>query len=242
MSFLKQHWRFTVPAVVVLCVLLLGVLTLYGTSTPPEPKTVYVMPERNPDNPLPVNTGGIPPHTSIASSTETIPGAAPAEKQTQTSDAIDDNLESCCPEISKEIVDGHSHDSALSYLQEDSGEPAAWEIEMQEYVAKQLALEEEHRGVAREVTSLLQNFLAHLSPEDQSSIINEAFAELSRSNLDDETSMRARQYLMEMLTPATGALSSRQKFISDAESVAAKTDALKEKSALIARQSPDVPY
>ena len=51
MSFLKKHWRFTVPAVIVLCVLLLGVFTLYTNNKPPEPKTVYGMPERSPDNP-----------------------------------------------------------------------------------------------------------------------------------------------------------------------------------------------
>lgn len=46
MSFLKEHWRFTVPPVVVLCALL-GVVVLYSPSEPPEPKTVYVMPERS---------------------------------------------------------------------------------------------------------------------------------------------------------------------------------------------------
>ena len=59
MSFLKKHWRFTVPAAVVLCVLLLCVFTLYTTSETSEPKTVYGMPERSPDNPLSINTGGI---------------------------------------------------------------------------------------------------------------------------------------------------------------------------------------
>ena len=59
MSFLKKHWRFTVPAVIVLCVLLLGVFTLYTNNKPPEPKTVYGMPERSPDNPPSINTGGI---------------------------------------------------------------------------------------------------------------------------------------------------------------------------------------
>ena len=45
MSFLKRHWRFTVPAVVVLCVLLLGVVVLYSTSEPPEDNVVHVSPE-----------------------------------------------------------------------------------------------------------------------------------------------------------------------------------------------------
>ena len=45
MSFVKKHWRFTVPAVVALCVLLLGVFLLYGTSEPPELTRVYAMPE-----------------------------------------------------------------------------------------------------------------------------------------------------------------------------------------------------
>ena len=51
MSFLKNHWQFTVAAVVVLCVLLLGAVALYSASEPPESKTVYEMPERSgPDN------------------------------------------------------------------------------------------------------------------------------------------------------------------------------------------------
>ena len=61
LSFLKTHWRFTVLAVMVLCVLLRGVVALNNTSEPPEPKAVYALPTCSSDN-LPVTlffTGGI---------------------------------------------------------------------------------------------------------------------------------------------------------------------------------------
>ena len=41
MSFLKKHWRFTVPPVVVLCVLLLAVVALHSTSEPSEPNNQW---------------------------------------------------------------------------------------------------------------------------------------------------------------------------------------------------------
>lgn len=60
MSFLKKHWRFTVPAVVVLSVLLLGVVVLYGTHKPPEPIVVYGLPDRTADQPERINTTKLP--------------------------------------------------------------------------------------------------------------------------------------------------------------------------------------
>ncbi len=39
MSFLKTHWRFTLPITVVVLCLIVGTLTLYGTDKPQEPKT-----------------------------------------------------------------------------------------------------------------------------------------------------------------------------------------------------------
>ena len=100
MSFLKKHWRFTVPAVVVLCVLLVGVVALYSTSEPPEPKTVYVMPERSStDNSPTVNTGGIAT-SSLVQSAET---TAPVESPTQEIVSDTESPESCCPE--EELLD-----------------------------------------------------------------------------------------------------------------------------------------
>ena len=66
MSFRTKLLRCTLPAVIALCVLLLAVRTMFRTNEPPEPKRVYVMPERS-INPPPVNTGGLPLEQSMTS-------------------------------------------------------------------------------------------------------------------------------------------------------------------------------
>jgi len=48
MSFLRKHWRFTAPAVIVICALLIGAVMMHSSNgKPTETKTVYVMPERH---------------------------------------------------------------------------------------------------------------------------------------------------------------------------------------------------
>ena len=110
MSFLKKHWPFTVPAAVILCMLLVGVVALYSTSEPPELKRVYVMPERS-DNPIVANTGGIPLQTSsnvnisTASNTETTSiDESTAISEVLGSDA--DAFETCCPEEDALLASG----------------------------------------------------------------------------------------------------------------------------------------
>ena len=108
MSFWKKHWRLTVPAAVVLCVIMLGVVVLYSTSEPPEAERVYVMPERSTDNPPPPNTGGISLPVSTTPVTPLVSGpphSATAQEGSQTMpiDAIDQNtevIEPCCPDDS----------------------------------------------------------------------------------------------------------------------------------------------
>ena len=48
MSYLKTHWLYAITAVAVLCVLISAFL-LVRARQPPEPTTVYVMPEPNPN-------------------------------------------------------------------------------------------------------------------------------------------------------------------------------------------------
>ena len=109
MSFLKKHWRFTVPVVVVLCVLLLGAVALYRASEPPEPKTIYAVPERSAPNNSPVlNTGGV-------ATVETVPSAnTRGETESQETELASDseNLESCCPEEELFPEPASTHDAA----------------------------------------------------------------------------------------------------------------------------------
>ena len=106
MSFLKKHWRFTVPAVVVLRVLLLGAVALYSTGDPPEPKRVYAMPERSsPDNSPLLNTGEI-------SDFEPSPSAYTTESPANEFVNDADSLQSCCPEEDS-LLEHASADNAI---------------------------------------------------------------------------------------------------------------------------------
>ena len=113
MSFLKKHWRFTLPAVVVLCMLIIGVTVLYINSTPPESKTVYVMPERSPDNPPVLNAGGLPATQIVA--TNRNDETATSRKTTKFNTASGDIKSSDATAVSKTFsVDDHTK-SPLSY-------------------------------------------------------------------------------------------------------------------------------
>ena len=97
MSCLKKHWRFTVPAIVVLSTLLIGVVVLYSTSEPPEPKTVYTMPERSTNNP-PLNKGGV----SLGLDSEKKMNRTELIAMTTTTTNVDnDTVEPCCGDESQ---------------------------------------------------------------------------------------------------------------------------------------------
>ncbi len=107
MSFLKKRWRFAAPTVVVLCVLILGVVVLYSPSEPPEPKRVYVMPERSStDNPVSLNTGGVllsastPPAAQLASDYEASQTApiGPIAAGQEPMEQPPEDVETCCPD------------------------------------------------------------------------------------------------------------------------------------------------
>jgi hypothetical protein len=123
MSFLKKHWRFTVPAGAVLCVLLLGVVVLYSTSEPPEPKTVYAMPERSADPPS-LNNGGV---TSMSINTEPRPKTiGVTELPTNAVVAEAESLESCCPE-EELLPESASTDDGMGNLHIHAPTPEAME-------------------------------------------------------------------------------------------------------------------
>lgn len=172
MSFLKKHWRFTVPAVVVLCVLLLGAVVLYTTSETPEPKRVYAMPERSPDNPPPINTGG-------RSTIETPPSAeTTGETESLETEVANDteNLEACCPEEHAHVPDNSglsSEDSIVHVSPEaiaDAQRYRAWQSDHDEYLKRYKAIEEKGLAWIRKMHAHSNEFYATLSPSDRAAI------------------------------------------------------------------------
>ena len=97
------------PPVVVLCALL-GVVVLYTSSGSPEPKTVYVMPERSEDPPL-TNTAAMP-LTSVPIAQTPGETDKPAAELADNVDAYDE----CCPE---ESVDIKAHEPDTHALTDD---------------------------------------------------------------------------------------------------------------------------
>lgn len=108
MSFFKKHWRWSVPlTVVVLCLSLGSVLVVRSnTSTSPEPKIIYTLPERT--NDTRVNTGGIQPSTLPTTRPETQSQVAKVPVETSSNaDSIQDlePLEECCED--EVVLDTH---------------------------------------------------------------------------------------------------------------------------------------
>lgn len=155
MSFLKRNWRLTVPAFVALCALLIGVIVLYSTGEPPEPKTVYVMPERTADNPPPINTGGIVPSTELIGTTES--------PTTEVASAAE-NLETCCPEEETTLQDSPSAQNAnlARTLRDPSPEALAEmadEAKRVEFVKRRAEWREADNGYEKIELELRQNWM-----------------------------------------------------------------------------------
>lgn len=176
MSFLKKHWRFTVPAVVVLCVLLLGVVALYSTGEAPEPTTVYVMPERNPDNPPAVNTGGLPP--------------PPAAGPINDADAVE-SIEFCCDE-ELALIDDYASDESTAFIPDksldaelpySSGDESNPDTPYRERMAAMLAQAEES-AEAQWIDEMLVSLVAYLDPEFQQMVRERMAQDMSTDEID----------------------------------------------------------
>lgn len=173
MSFLKKHWRFAVPAVVVLCVLLLGVIALYRTSEPPVPKTVYAMSERSgADAPPPLNTGRIATVETVPRSTTT--GGTELPETEVANDT--ENLESCCPEESAQVGDISVLPSegnmvhVSSEVIADAQRYQAWRQEYDEYRKREKGIEDKAEKWSKEIDMVADEFYATLSPADRASV------------------------------------------------------------------------
>ena len=187
MFFLKKHWRFTVPAVVVLCVILLGVVALYSTGEPSDPKTVYAMPERNSDNPLAVNTGGIPIQTSsdVNSLTTSNAETTSVDESTTISEALGsdaDAFETCCPEENALLAS--SDGASLTPEQLETNRRAwesylAWKRADDAFYAKTTAYENEVIARAERTQNALKKLYRLLHPNARAEIRKRTEAALS---------------------------------------------------------------
>ena len=172
MSFLMKHWRFTVPAVVVLCALLLGVIALYSTNTLPEPERVYAMPERSPDNQPTFNTGGIATIEPVPSAETTVATESPANEI--PGDA--DRLEACCPEESAQVGDisGLPPEGNIVHVSSeviaDAQRYQAWRQEYDEYRKREKGIEDKAEKWSKEIDAVADEFYATLSPADRASV------------------------------------------------------------------------
>jgi hypothetical protein len=63
MSYLKKHWCWMLPVVIVACIIV-GAFTVIRANQPTEPVVVYRLPERSPKRAAPLNAGGLPKSTS----------------------------------------------------------------------------------------------------------------------------------------------------------------------------------
>ena len=161
MSFLKKHWQFTVPAMVVLCVILLGVVVLYSTSEPPERRRFYAMPERSPDNSPPINTGGVslsPVPVSSAGVATTV-STTPTAK-TETLAPKDEGLETCCPEEAAQFAQlspGDSDSIVVHVPDADSNRHAEYYDAWLAHREKERKLEADHHTLLMEASEVLSS-------------------------------------------------------------------------------------
>lgn len=166
MSFLKKHWRFTVPAVIVLCVVMIGVVALYGISKPLEPKTVYTMPEPNPARAEILKHAS--PSTQKANvhrKTDTIRYVSEKpEQSTALSEATAELLpdEECCPEESIEISGDISFEEQY----------VAWKLALEDYTAKAKANMDASLAQDNEILATALSLLSFASSEERHRIID----------------------------------------------------------------------
>ena len=181
MSFLKKYWRFIIPALAVLCVILLSAFILYSNITPSDPKRVYLMPERNLDNPQSLNTGGIAITTS--------PGVAFAVREEVPIPADEDgSLDPCCPD---ELPD-NADDSRNYQPQMQNVPPEVWEDgeRLMEYQQSLKSHQRDYDALIVELDALERELLSY-SPNLVKSLLD--FDSPFFQSLDQETAEKIRQ-------------------------------------------------
>ena len=115
MPFLKRRWLLVVGLVVLLCVAV-GVFLVWHANQPVEPKTVYVMPEPNPERAeilkralQPPRRAYVPKTSSDEATTEDTGGESfddtGGESSSQESEFEDDAIESMLAELDEETVE-----------------------------------------------------------------------------------------------------------------------------------------
>lgn len=219
MSFLKKHWRFTMPAVVVLCVLLVGVVVLYSTNESSEPTTVYTMPARGLDNSVGVNTAPIAPAspdsnspTDVSTTVSSPPRAIAVSHQTEavktgdttatqfeSSKMIETEDEAIMRRYKEHLANGTLPPSASVLSDDEEAFLRAYEAK----VAKDALLHNEIDQLRKRVVSLGSEFIATLSPEERQQLIKRAEAKIANMNAEDAE--KARLSLANLLSASNDA-------------------------------------
>ncbi|MDE0299507.1 MAG: hypothetical protein OXN17_12815 [Candidatus Poribacteria bacterium] len=210
MSFFKQHWQFTVPAIVVVCALLLGVLALYSTSQPKKPKTVYVMPERSADDPPTPNAGSVSLSPTPQPTTSVQPGVSSTPNDTPESfSTTDEDLNVCCPEeandssafygIAPDSTQSHSNMMTLSpEMIADAEDYRRYWDSLDRYFEKHDELRVEGKALRTELASMVSLVTSDwdaLSPEQKKELHERAALFLSnRADLTTKQETLKKEY------------------------------------------------
>lgn len=163
MSFLKKHWKFILPAaVVVLCLVVASSLVLYGSNETQEPKTVYAIPTRTPDR-LPINTGELTTAKIDVEHKQLVEeDPISASSDVAPSDQITEgDAASCCPEEELLPADPDAENLLLGLTEADiagyeaAERDAAWDKAEERYWAEYETITERYDTLNRERWDLI---------------------------------------------------------------------------------------
>ncbi|MDE0041890.1 MAG: hypothetical protein OXT74_07635 [Candidatus Poribacteria bacterium] len=195
---MKKDWKFTVPAVMVFCVLLIGVVALYSTSTPPELKTVYAMPERSSlDNPPALNTGGIPPQIlmaanetvepkgSVVATTTPVVAANETVSGVQTPDACCEDETALLVELSAEDSDQNLSSDEQEKRRQHKERYLKWRKDFSNWVEKQNAYSDALVAQSSDLESRLFSLLSFASPAEREEARENLEREYPSANVDE---------------------------------------------------------
>ena len=117
MSFLKRHWLYASGGLFLLLCIVLGAILVWRANQPVEPKTIYALPEPNPERAEILKRALQPPKTVYATTTEAYEGAT-------TGSTTDESLETDSAEFSREEGEFEDDDleSMLAQLDEETAE------------------------------------------------------------------------------------------------------------------------
>lgn len=137
MAFLKRHWLFASASLLVLLCVALGAFLVWRANQPVESKTVYVMPEPNPERAEILkralqrpNRAYTPQESSDEATTDSTTAASleagSGDSSTQETDFEDEDLESVLSELDEETTEDNGDFPPIPEGFLDSNAPPVW--------------------------------------------------------------------------------------------------------------------